>query len=110
MTDLATKHCTPAKFPLPGPEIARYADEIKGWSVSADGKTITREFKFRNFAEAQFFVNLVGAVAEAEGHHPDIAFGWGYAAFALTTHDAGGLTENDFIIAAKIDELEYDDV
>lgn len=110
MDDLATKHCKACEggvSPLPAQEIARYLENTKGWSASADGKAIMREFVFPNFAEAQFFVNLVGAIAEAEGHHPDIAFGWGYAAFALTTHAIGGLSESDFIIAAKINELEY---
>ena len=74
------------------------------WSVK-DNHEISRRFTFKNFADALFFVNKVGALAESEGHHPDVTFGWGYAEFTLFTHAVDGLSENDFILAAKIDEL-----
>ena len=64
-----------------------------------------REFKFKNFEESQNFVNKVGNLAEEENHHPDISFGWGYAVIIITTHAIEGLSENDFILAAKIDKI-----
>jgi 4a-hydroxytetrahydrobiopterin dehydratase len=73
--------------------------------VQERAPAIRRKFTFRNFAESLAFVNQVAAVAETENHHPDIEFGWGYAVFTLYTHDIGGLHENDFIVAAKINAL-----
>jgi len=78
---------------------------VPAWALTHDATRIERDFKFANFAEAMAFVNQVGGLAEAEGHHPDIAFGWGYAHLTLTTHKIKGLHENDFIMAAKIDRL-----
>lgn len=79
--------------------------EIEGWALSTDAKKISRRFKFGNFAEALTFVNAISAIAEDEGHHPDIHFGWGRAEIELTTHATGGLSWNDFILAAKINTL-----
>jgi 4a-hydroxytetrahydrobiopterin dehydratase len=76
---------------------------LGGWSV--DGKFLKRRYEFTNFAEAQDFVNHVGDLAEAADHHPDIAFGWGYAEIALTTHDRGGITDVDVSLARRINEL-----
>lgn len=76
---------------------------LSGW-YSADG-SLRKRFEFANFAESLDFVNLVGAVAEAADHHPDIKFGWGFAEFEITTHDRGGITDFDFDLAAKIDAL-----
>ena len=78
---------------------------VRDWKLSDDGKSISKEFKFKNFAEALAFGNKVGAVAEEEGHHPDLYVGWGKARVELTTHAIKGLSENDFILAAKIDAL-----
>ena len=64
-----------------------------------------KKFEFKNFLESQKFVNEVGRVSEDEGHHPDIMFGWGYAKINITTHAIEGLSENDFILAAKIDKI-----
>ena len=66
---------------------------------------LERNFIFKNFSESQKFVNEVGRVSEEEGHHPDIMFGWGYAKINITTHAIEGLSENDFILAAKIDKI-----
>ena len=66
---------------------------------------IEKNFKFKNFIESQNFVIAVGKIAEDEGHHPDINFGWGYAKISITTHAIEGLSENDFILAAKIDQI-----
>ncbi len=85
-----------------------YLAERPNWRLDTDGKAIERELRFRNFADALAFVNKVGAIAEEQGHHPDISFGWGYASIKLQTHSIGGLHENDFILAAKIDMLAAD--
>ncbi len=74
------------------------------WTLK-DSHDISRGFTFKNFAEALAFVNKVGALAESEGHHPTIRFGWGFAEITLFTHAVGGLSENDFILASKIDRL-----
>ena len=66
---------------------------------------LEKEFKFKNFLESQSFVNKVGNISESEGHHPDIIFGWGYSKIKITTHAIKGLSENDFILAAKIDQI-----
>jgi len=79
--------------------------EIKGWSLSADAKKISKEFTFKNFLEAMHFANTVAQVAEAEGHHPDLHIGWGKVVVETSTHSIGGLSENDFILAAKIDQV-----
>ncbi len=79
--------------------------EVPGWELANDGKAIKRRFTFKNFAQALDFVNKAGEIAESEGHHPDISFGWGYADIMLWTHAIGGLHENDFIVASKINAL-----
>lgn len=85
-------------------EIAeRLARLEEGWEVQDD--FINKEYEFEDFAEALQFVNQVAAIAEEADHHPDIFFGYGYAEIAVTTHEAGGLTERDFELAAKIDKL-----
>jgi 4a-hydroxytetrahydrobiopterin dehydratase len=84
-------------------EIARRLSELKGWSED-EGK-LKRRYKFGNFTESLEFVNKVGALAEAADHHPDIRFGWGYADIEITTHDRGGVTDFDFALAKKIDEI-----
>lgn len=85
-------------------EIALKLGQLEeGWEVQDD--FINKEYEFENFAEALEFINQVGAVAEEADHHPDIFFGYGYAEIAITSHDAGGLTERDFELAAKIDKL-----
>lgn len=77
----------------------------KGWTIQAGEHVLTKEFTFKNFKEALAFTNQVGAIAEAEGHHPEIILGWGKVKVSLWTHAINGLTENDFIVAAKIDQL-----
>lgn len=108
MTDLAQKKCVACEggvAPLNRTEAEVLLKQLDSWQLSDDAKTISRAFAFRDFATALSFVNQVGAIAEAEGHHPDIAFGWGKARISLTTHAIGGLSENDFIVAAKVDML-----
>jgi 4a-hydroxytetrahydrobiopterin dehydratase len=110
MTDLLNKKCVPceggvAAFDIS--EIHKYQKKVDGWIVSKDEKNIyflEKKFIFKNFLESQKFVNEVGKISEEENHHPDIYFGWGYAKIHITTHAIEGLSENDFILAAKIDK------
>lgn len=106
--ELAQKTCTPCRGgipPMARAEAERMMAGVPSWSLLDDGHRIEREFRFPDFAGALAFVDAVGRVAEQEGHHPDIRFGWGYAAVSLHTHKIKGLHENDFIMAAKIDRL-----
>lgn len=84
-------------------QIAAALETLDEWAVQDD--FITKEYEFEDFKESLDFVNRVGALADAADHHPDIIFGYGYAEVAITTHDAEGLTQNDFDLAAKIDKL-----
>lgn len=108
MTALAQKSCTPCRGGVPPlePEAARrLLADLPGWELAEDAAKIRRGYRFKDFREALAFVGHVGALAEAEGHHPDISFGWGYATVSLQTKKIKGLHENDFILAAKIDQL-----
>ena len=105
---LVGKTCTPCKGgipPLTPQEAEGLHAQIPQWDVRDEALRIERTFRFRNFREALTFVQHVGELAEAEGHHPDISFGWGYVTVTLQTKKIKGLHENDFIIAAKIDRL-----
>jgi len=105
---LATKQCIPCKGgipPLNREQAETYLKDTPGWELAADTSRIHRNFKFENFVTALEFVNRVGDLAENEGHHPDIGLGWGYCDVTLYTHKLKGLHENDFIMAAKINEL-----
>ena len=109
MSDLAQKKCVACEggaAPLNAIEAEVLLKQVKNWSLSPDAKKLSKEFKFKNFADALAFVNEVGAIAEQEGHHPDISLSWGKVFIELTTHAIGGLSENDFILAAKIDLLQ----
>jgi 4a-hydroxytetrahydrobiopterin dehydratase len=88
---------------LTGDELARRAAALRGWSLTND--RLSRSYTFPDFKTALEFVNRAGAVAEQMNHHPDIQLGWGRAAFEIWTHDAGGITENDFDLARRIDAL-----
>jgi len=105
---LAEKRCTPCRGgipPLTRDEAQRYQAQAPNWELGDDAHRIERTFRFRNFREALAFVQAVGELAETEGHHPDIKFGWGYATVSLTTKKIKGLHENDFIMASKIDRV-----
>jgi 4a-hydroxytetrahydrobiopterin dehydratase len=107
MTDLASKTCVPCRGgtpPLKGEELDDLWRQIPGWEV-VEEHHLRRRFRFKNFREALNFVNRVGELAEEQGHHPDVGFGWGYAEVTVYTHKIDGLTESDFILAAKISEL-----
>ena len=89
-------------------EIYKHLKGIDGWCVKSDNNKIyylEKEFKFKNFIESLNFTNKVGSIAEQEGHHPDISFGWGYAKIKIYTHAIKGLAESDFILASKIDNI-----
>ena len=105
MESLSEKHCVPCHGGVPrlaGEEIAPLLAQLDGWEAS-DEHHLSKEYEFKNFADALAFVNRVGGVAEAEGHHPDICFGWGYVRLKIYTHAINGLSESDFILAARID-------
>lgn len=108
MAELAEKKCVACEgnvAPFNKEEADVLLKQLNNWTLSGDSRWISKEFKFKNFAEALAFVDKVGAIAEGEGHHPDIQLGWGKATIELTTHAIKGLSENDFILAAKIDKL-----
>ena len=105
---LAEKTCTPCRGgipPLTRDEAQRLQTQAPNWEFADDTRRIERTFRFLNFLEALAFVQDVGQLAEAEGHHPDISFGWGYATVSLSTKKIKGLHENDFIMASKIDRV-----
>lgn len=107
MANLASRQCVPCRGgvpPMRGEEIKEFLAEVEGWEVLEEHH-LRRKYKFGDFREALAFVNRVGALAESEGHHPDISFGWGYAEIRIWTHKIDGLTESDFILAAKIDAM-----
>jgi 4a-hydroxytetrahydrobiopterin dehydratase len=100
--------CTPCRGGIPPlgiDEARRYLAETPAWNLQEDGGQIQRTFWFANFRESLDFARAVGELAESERHHPDLAFGWGYATISLRTKKIKGLHENDFIMAAKIDRL-----
>ena len=111
MTDLTKKKCLPCEggiIPFDVSEIHKYQKKVDDWDIVKDKKEIfflKKNFNFKNFVESQKFVNNIGKIAEEENHHPDINFGWGYAEIKITTHAIKGLSENDFILAAKIDQM-----
>ena len=112
MTDLINKKCEPCEggiIPFDVSEIHKYQKKVDGWDIIKNKKNIyflEKNFQFKNFKNSQNFVNLVGKIAEEEGHHPDITFGWGYVKINITTHAIEGLSENDLILAAKIDTIK----
>ena len=109
--DLTKKKCIPCEggaIPFDISEIHKYQKKVDDWDILKDEKKIFylyKKYNFKNFLESQSFINKVGEISENEGHHPDILFGWGYAEIKITTHAIEGLSENDFILAAKIDQL-----
>jgi 4a-hydroxytetrahydrobiopterin dehydratase len=106
--ELAARSCTPCRGgvpPLGHDEAIALQRQVPNWSLLEEGRRIERRFKFKNFADAFAFVMRAAELAEAEGHHPDISFGWGYATVSLLTHKIKGLHENDFIMAAKLDRI-----
>ena len=107
MSELSSKQCVPCRGgvpPLQGEEIDRLLAQINGWEV-VYGHHLKKNWGFSNFREALEFVNKAGNLAEEQGHHPDMCIGWGKVEVTIWTHKIDGLTESDFVLAAKIDEL-----
>ncbi len=107
MTELAERQCVPCRGgvpPLQGDELKAFSAQLPGWKV-IDEHHLEKTYKFADFREALDFVNRIGELAESQGHHPDICFGWGKADISIWTHKIDGLTESDFVLAAKIDKL-----
>jgi len=103
---LSTQKCIPCEVggtPLTRDEVAAYLKDVPTWEVAADAKRISHSFSFSDFKEAMVFVNKVGELAEQEGHHPDFYIHYNKVVLEIWTHDVGGLSINDFILAAKID-------
>ena len=112
MNDLANKKCIPCEGNIPpfnSEEIHKYLKKVDGWDVKSNEDKnyyLIKNFKFENFKESLNFTNKVSEIAEQENHHPDISFGWGYCSIKIFTHAIKGLAESDFILAAKIDNID----
>ena len=107
MNDLASRQCVPCRGgvpPMEADEIGKLLKQVDGWAAVEDHH-LKKIYQFKNFREALDFVNRVGSLAEEQGHHPDICFGWGKVEISIWTHKINGLTESDFVLAAKIDRL-----
>jgi 4a-hydroxytetrahydrobiopterin dehydratase len=107
MSGLADRTCAPCGGDVPaleGTKLEELHRQVPDWDI-VEGHHLRRKFRFANFMEALDFVKRVGEIAEVQGHHPDMCFGWGYAQVTVFTHAVDGLTENDFILAAKVDRL-----
>lgn len=108
MSELAQLECVPCKGgvpPMTAEQIAPWLERLGGeWQV-IDGHHLTKEFRFKNFRQALTFTNQVGELAEQIGHHPDLLLAWGRVGVTIWTHKIGGLSESDFIFAAKVDAL-----
>ena len=107
MTELSERQCVPCRGgvpPLKGDEIENFLHQLDGWQV-IDQHHLQKTYQFNDFRESLNFVNRIGELAEAQGHHPDICFGWGKAEVKIWTHKIDGLTESDFVLTAKIDKL-----
>ena len=112
MTELHKKKCIACSGDMPAlteASIQELNNKIKNWNVVKEGQVfkLTKYFKFENFEKSLSFINQVSIIAETEGHHPDLSFGWGYANIIIFTHAVKGLTESDFILAAKIDQINH---
>lgn len=108
MSDLTSKHCKACEGeapPLTREEIAKLHPKIPDWTISVDAKTISREYKFKDFHQTMDFVNKIAEISNHENHHPDMKVGYNYCAVEYTTHALDGLSENDFICAAKVSSL-----
>jgi 4a-hydroxytetrahydrobiopterin dehydratase len=106
--ELAEKNCVPCRAgapPLTEEEAGRLHDAVPRWSVTDGARRLLRRFEFRDFVQAMEFVNRVAGLAEEQGHHPDISIHWNKVDLVLWTHAIGGLHENDFVLASKIDRL-----
>ena len=110
VSELARRKCEPCSAETPRLEGKKLEEMIRklggGWNVK-DGRELQKSYKFKDFVGALAFTNRVGAVAEQEGHHPEIALGWGHVDLRIWTHIIGGLSESDFVLAAKADAQQH---
>ncbi len=110
MSELAEKHCVPCEggiSPLTREESERYLKKLAPeWTLTPDAKEIRKDFKFKGFQATMMFVNAVAWIGQSENHHPDLEVGYGHCLVRYATHAIGGLSENDFICAAKVDKLK----
>jgi len=107
--ELAEQECVPCKGgvpPLKGEQLKRYAEQLSHNWNAVNEHHLEKEFTFKNFREALAFTNQVGELAEAQNHHPDIYLAWGKVRITIWTHKIDGLTESDFVLAAKIESLK----
>ncbi|MEE9452691.1 MAG: 4a-hydroxytetrahydrobiopterin dehydratase [Gammaproteobacteria bacterium] len=108
MSELTQKHCIPCEGGVPAlnqNEVAHLLSKINGWQINDDSQEIFQDFQFKTYYRTIAFVNAVAWIAQQEKHHPDIEVGYNHCKVRYSTHAVGGLTENDFICAAKIDKL-----
>lgn len=108
LSDLKNQHCKPCEggvCPLEESDTIQQLDQVPGWQLTEDKLSIVRHLKFKNFVATMSFINAMAEMAEQQGHHPDFSAGYNYCKVIYTTHAIGGLSENDFICAAKINQL-----
>ena len=108
--DLTSKHCVPCEGGVPAlnrEQAESYLEKLTQWNLDDAGKVISRRFKFQDFKLTMLFVNRLAEIAESEDHHPDLQVGYGYCHVTWSTHAVGGLSENDFICAAKTDLIDH---
>ena len=108
MENLKNKHCKPCEggvCPLDESVSESHLDQVAGWELAKDKKSIKRKLRFKDFLETISFINAMAYMSEQQGHHPDFSAGYNYCEVSYTTHAIGGLSENDFICAAKINDL-----
>ena len=106
--DLTNRHCKPCKggaSPMTHDEAQASLKQVDAWQLSEDGRLISRRFGFENFYETMAFINAMAWIANTEDHHPDFSAGYNYCLVNYTSHAIGGLSENDFICAAKLNQL-----
>lgn len=109
MENLADKRCKPCEggvCPFTSAQAREYLAQLQGWNLTEDGKAIRKEYRFRNFREVIAFFNRIAPIAEEENHHPDLNIGYARVGVELSTHAIKGLSENDFILAAKFDQVK----
>jgi 4a-hydroxytetrahydrobiopterin dehydratase len=107
-SSLAQGHCTPCEggvVPLTRDQAQALLKQLEGWAISEDGKSIGRRFRFKNFDATMAFINAMAEIANTQDHHPDFSAGYNYCQVNYTTHAIGGLSDNDFICAARVTAL-----
>ncbi|MCD6047303.1 MAG: pterin-4-alpha-carbinolamine dehydratase [Gammaproteobacteria bacterium] len=110
MTDLSQKHCVPCEGGVPkltAEEVKMHLQKLRDWQANAENSLISKRYTFKDYYRTMAFINAVAWIAHNENHHPDITFGYNYCEVSYHTHAIGGLSENDFICAAKVDQLAY---